>query len=155
MVWSVTSNNLETSCVKRKVRSMKRLILPALFLLTAVAMAQLLSSSGGDKRQNRAVLLIVQMHSGKLTYKLDGKQVETRRDNSLLKTLGEVATQRGAKTPVFIIVDERAPFTEIGKLETALDKIDMPNRRLFVADFPDGTMNELHWDVKPLPIPAE
>ncbi len=141
--------------MKRKVPNMKRLTVPALFLLAAVAVAQLPSSNGSDKRQDRAVLLIVQMKSGKPTYKLDGKAVENRRDNSLLKKLGDVATQRGSKTPVFIIVDERAPFTEIGKVETALDKIDMPNRRVFVADFRDGTMNEVHWDAKALPIPAE
>jgi hypothetical protein len=39
--------------------------------------------------------------------------------------------------------------------ETALDKIDMPNRRLFVADFNDGTMNEIHLDTKASLIPKD
>lgn len=123
------------------------MILAVLLVLAAVAMAQLLPS--------KAVLLTVHMQSGKPTYKLNGKEVENRKDNSLLRNLGDVATQRGARTTVFIIVDVKASFAEVRKLETALDKIDMPSRRLFVADFPDGTMNEIHWDVKALPIPKE
>jgi hypothetical protein len=91
---------------------------------------------------------------GFFVYKLNGKRVEDRKDNSLLKNLAEVVTARGSKTPVFIIIDVHAPFTEIGKLETALDKADLTYaRRLFVTDFRKGTMNEIHWDHSAVPIP--
>ena len=72
-----------------------------------------------------------------------------------LNNLMQVATDRGSNAAVILIIDEKAPFTEVGKLETALDKIDMPNRRLFVADFDDGTMNEIHLDPKALPVPKD
>lgn len=108
-----------------------------------------------QRAESKPVILSVQMEHGKPVYKLNGKTVEDRRDNSLLNNLMQVANERGRTTEVLVIVDEKAPFTEVGKLETALDKIDMPNRRLFVADFPDGTMNEIHLDPKALPIPRD
>ncbi|HVA16863.1 MAG TPA: hypothetical protein VMV59_04015 [Candidatus Dormibacteraeota bacterium] len=62
--------------------------------------------------------------------------------------------KHGTKIPAFIIIDVRAPFSEVGKLETALDKVDLTyERRLFVTDFRDGTMNEIHWDDTSIPIP--
>ena len=109
--------------------------------------------SQATRTDSKPVVLSVQMQNGRPLYKLNGKTVEDRRENSLLNNLGQVATERGNKTPVFVIVDERVPFTDASKLQTALDKIDMPNRRLFIADFPDGTMNEIHWEPKTLPIP--
>jgi hypothetical protein len=94
------------------------------------------------------------MEQRSLVYKLNGKRVEDRWDNSFLKSLAKVATARGSKTVVFIIVDVRAPFTEVGKLETALDKANLTyDRRLFVSDFRGGTMNEIHWDNAAIPIP--
>lgn len=56
--------------------------------------------------------------------------------------------------PVDIIVDVRAPFSEVGKLETALDKSDLTNRRVYVSNFKDGTMNEIHWDERAVPLPS-
>jgi len=103
--------------------------------------------------ESKSVVLSVQMEHGKPLYRLNGKIVEDRRENSLLNNLTRVAGERGNETPVFLIVDERAPITEIGKLQTALDKIDMPNRRLFIADFVDGSIKEIHWDQKAVPIP--
>jgi hypothetical protein len=118
-------------------------------LILCVAAPQL------ERAESKAVVLSVQIEHGKPVYKLNGKTVEDRRENSLLNNLMQVATDRGSNIAVLVIIDEKAPFTEVGKLETALDKIDMPNRRLFVADFPDGTMNEIHLDPKALPIPRD
>jgi hypothetical protein len=108
-----------------------------------------------QRAESKPVILSVQIEHGKPLYKLNGKIVEDRRENSLLNNLMQVATSRGSNTEVLFIIDEKAPFTEVGKLETALDKIDMPNRRLFVADFNDGTMNEIHLDTKASPIPKD
>ena len=53
----------------------------------------------------------------------------------------------GTEVPVVIVIDVRASFSEVGKLETALDKADLTHRRLFVSDFgSDALMNEIHWD---------
>jgi hypothetical protein len=108
-----------------------------------------------QRAESKPVTLSVQIEHGKPVYKLNGKIVEDRRENSLLNNLMQVATRRGGNTEVLLIIDEKAPFTEVGKLETALDKIDMPSRRLFVADFNDGTMNEIHLDTKASPIPKD
>jgi len=90
-----------------------------------------------------------------LVYKVNGKTVEDSKENSLITNLARIAKLRGNEVPVFIIVDVRAPFTEVGKLETALDKVELTHsRRLFVTDFRDSTMNEIHWDKTPVPIPS-
>lgn len=108
-----------------------------------------------QKEGLKPIVLSVQIELGKPVYKLNGKTIEDRSENSLLKNLMQVVTDRGSKTEVLLIIDVKAPFTEAGKLETALDKIDMPNRRLFIADFDDGTMNEIHLDTKATPIPKD
>ena len=98
------------------------------------------AASQVQRAESKPVILSVQIEHGKPVYKLNGKTVEDRRENSLLNNLMQVATDRGSNAAVILIIDEKAPFTEVGKLETALDKIDMPNRRLFVADFDDETI---------------
>jgi hypothetical protein len=138
---------------------MKRLFVKAGQLIGCViVLFPLLCWSGSrtDSGQTKPVVLTVYMEAGKPIYKLNGKEVEDRRDNSLLRNLTEVVRERGAKIPAFVIVDVRAPLTEFGKLETALDKVDLTSgRRLFVGNFQDGTMNEIHWEDKTLPIPKD
>ena len=102
-----------------------------------------------------AVVVSVRIEKGSLVYKVNGKTVEDSKENSLITNLARIAKERGDQVPVFIIVDVRAPFTEVGKLETALDKVELTHsRRLFVTDFRDSTMNEIHWDQTPVPIPS-
>jgi len=101
------------------------------------------------------VIVSVRMEKQGLVYKVNGKTVEDSKENSLITNLARIAKLRGNEVPVFIIVDVRAPFTEVGKLETALDKVELTHsRRLFVTDFRDSTMNEIHWDKTPVPIPS-
>ena len=99
------------------------------------------------------VVLSARLNKTTVTYWLNGKRVEDSRRNSLLTNLGSLLKTRGSQVTVFIVVDVRAPFSEIGKLETALDKIGLPNYRLFVTNFSDETMNEIHLDEKAVPIP--
>jgi hypothetical protein len=95
------------------------------------------------------------MEKGSLVYKVNGKTVEDSKENSLLTNLARIAKSQSSDVTVFIVIDVRAPFTEVGKLETALDKVALNHsRRLFVTDFRDATMNEIHWDRTPIPIPA-
>ena len=117
------------------------------FLLISGALAR------SQQQPAHPVVVSAQTEGGAIVYKVNGRRVEDSRKNSLLTNLGNVADARGLDAPVFIIIDERSPFTEVGKLETALDKIGLTKRRLFIADFRDGTMNEIHWDQKALPIP--
>jgi hypothetical protein len=107
-----------------------------------------------QRQAAQPIVVSVQMVNGTLIYRVNGKRVEDNPKNSLLTNLGNIANARGLKIPVFIIVDVRAPFSEVGKLETALDKVDLTyERRLFVTDFRDGLMNEIHWDHTAIPIP--
>jgi hypothetical protein len=109
-----------------------------------------------QEQASRPVVVSAQMVNGTLIYEVNGKRVEDSAKNSLLTNLGNIANARGLKIPVFIIVDVRAPFSEVGKLETALDKMDLTyRRRLFVTDFRDGKMNVIHWDNMPIPIPQD
>jgi hypothetical protein len=101
------------------------------------------------------VVVTARMEKGALVYRVNGRIVEDSKENSLITNLARIAKARGSDVPVSIIVDVRAPFTEIGKLETALDKADLTHsRRLSVTDFRDSTMNEIHWDQTPIPIPS-
>jgi biopolymer transport protein ExbD len=99
------------------------------------------------------VVVSAQTENAMLVYKVNGKRVEDSRKNSLLTNLGKIQDARGDNVPVFIVIDVRASFSEAGKLETALDKVGLMNYRLFVSNFSDGTMNEIHWDESAIPIP--
>jgi hypothetical protein len=129
-----------------------RIALWLIVLIFLLCPAESMTQASGP----RPLVLTVQIEAAKPIYKLNGKEVEDRRDNSLLKNLTEAAKRRGTKIPVIEIIDVRAPLTEVGKLETTLDKVDFTsNRRLFVSDFHGGTMNEIHWDHRALPIPKD
>ena len=101
----------------------------------------------------RPVLLSAQVQNGGIIYELNGRRVEDRKTNSLLANLGKIVERYGSQVPVFIVIDVRASFSEVGKLETALDKAGLTRRRLFVSNFTNGIMNEIHWDEEPIPIP--
>ena len=124
----------------------------ALFLVPVVSRTAGVSRSGAQ--QSPPIVISAQMEGRGLIYRIDGKRVEDTRSNSLLANLASIVRLRGNRVPAFIIVDIRAPFTEVGKLETALDKSSLNGvRRIFVTDFRGGTMNEIHWDETPIPLP--
>jgi biopolymer transport protein ExbD len=128
------------------------------FLASLIALLSIVgvAASQNENQKSKPVVLSVQMEHGMAIYRLNGRTVEDRRDNSLLKNLTQVAAERGTNVPVFVIIDVQAPFAEVGKLETALDKVDLTSkRRLFVTDYRDRTMNEIHWDEKAVPIPQD
>lgn len=121
-------------------------LLAALFL-SPTARAQI------KEPTSRPVVVSARMERGTLIYRVNGKRVEDSVKNSLLTNLGSIVETRGTEVPVFIIIDVRAPFSEVGKLETALDMVGLTRYRLFVSDFRGGIMNEIHWDDKAIPIP--
>jgi hypothetical protein len=98
------------------------------------------------------VVVSSRIENGSLVYRVSGKRVEDSVENSLLTNLGNLVKARGTDIPVFVVIDIRVPFSEMGKLETALDKADLTHRRLFVSDFQSGTMTEIHFD-RAIPIP--
>jgi len=101
----------------------------------------------------KPAVLSARVRNGEIVYQLNGNRVEDTARNSLLKNLTKVLDAQGSDAPVFVIVDAHAPFSEFGKLETALDKVGLQNRRFFVTNFSDAIMNEIHWDNKAVPIP--
>jgi hypothetical protein len=127
--------------------SMKYWLLVSLFCLAPAGWGQT------QPQTAQPVVVSAQMRGSALIYKLNNRRVEDSRENSLLTNLGTVVRTRGVDVPVFIIIDVRASFAEVGKLETALDKAGLMHRRLFVSDFSDKTMNEIHWDETAIPIP--
>ena len=112
-------------------------------------------SLASQTKSSAPVVVSARLEKGGLVYKVNGKTVEDSKENSLLTNLARIARSQGSDVTVFIIIDVRAPFTEVGKLETALDKVELNHsRRLFVTDFRDATMNEIHWDRTPVPLPS-
>lgn len=69
------------------------------------------------ERSTHPVSLSAQMKNGAPLYRLNGKVVEDRVQNSLLNNLTRILAAHGSETPVFVVVDVRAPFSEFGKLE--------------------------------------
>lgn len=137
------------------ISMIRRRMLGFCFLLVIVVFGPRLNSQVHRVASNPLVLS-AQMVKGTLMYRLNGKRVEDSKENSLLENLEYIAKTRGTDIPVIIVIDARAPFTEMGKLGTALDKVELThNRRFYVSYFTDGRMNEIHWDDTSIPIPAQ
>ncbi|SRR6266481_1654521 len=122
--------------------------------LLAVLVLTFSAGSWAQKNDGQSLVVSVQIVKGTRVYRVNRKVVEDTSHNSLLTNLETAAAERGLDYPVIVLVDVKAPFTEVGKLETALDKIDFKHRRLFVGDFETAVMNEFHWDQNGVPIPA-
>jgi hypothetical protein len=122
------------------------------FILPAFLLSRTDASPIGEGA-TKPVVLTARLENGLLVYRVNGKRVEDSIENSLLVNLGNIVKARGTEVPVFIVIDVHAPFTEIGKLGTALDKAGLTHRRFFVSYFHDGMMNEIHWDDTSIPIP--
>lgn len=129
-----------------------RLIFPLLLLIAFGARLPVHSATGRGKSKS-PVVLSVQMENGSKVYRLNGRRVENSVENSMLTNLGRIVRGRGTRIPAIIIVDVRAPLSEVDKLETALDKSGITQSRVFVTNFKGGTMNEIHWDETPVPLP--
>jgi hypothetical protein len=125
---------------------------PLLVLWFALAFCGI-SNAQTSESTPRPVVVSARVKNGKIIYKLNGKIVENSVRNSLITNLENVLKTRGRETPVFIVVDVRAAIAQFGHIETALDKVDLPNRRFFVTNFTDDMMIEIHWDDKPVRIP--
>jgi hypothetical protein len=112
------------------------------------------ATSQTKERTVQPVVVSARVKDGDVIYRVNGKRVEDSRKNSLLTNLGDILKSRGNEVPVFIVIDVRARISEVGKLETALDKVGLIHYRLFVSNFRDNVMNELHWDETGIPIPS-
>ncbi|MFZ3199881.1 MAG: hypothetical protein WA175_01895 [Candidatus Acidiferrales bacterium] len=135
------------------VRGLRKWMSVFCFALFALLFSPTLNSQGRGAT-SKPLILSSQLEKGTLIYRLNGRRVEDSKENSLLANLEDIVKTRGTNIPVFVIIDARAPFTEIGKLGTALDKVELTHdRRLFVSYFSDGMMNEIHWDDNSIPIP--
>lgn len=111
--------------------------------------------AGESKGTAGPIVVSAQMKNGKLIYRVNSKIVENSARNSLMTNLGRILVTRGKETPVFIVIDVRAPFGEFEHIDTALDKVDLPNRRYFVSNFTnDRMMTEIHWADKAVSIPS-
>ena len=141
---------MKYSCVQFVVRY----LLLFCFVLSPLLLSPM-GASPTDQGATKPVVLTARMENGSVVYRINNKRVENSIRNSLLVNLGSIVKTRGTEVPVFIIIDVRASFTEIGKLGTALDKAGLTQRRVFVSYFDDGTMNEIHWDDTSIPIPHE
>ena len=122
--------------------------LPVPWLFSPVATSQT------KELMTQPVVVSARIQKGVVIYTVNGKRVEDARKNSLLKNLARILEARGSEVPVFIVIDVRAPFSELGKLETALDKVGLTHYRLFVSNFNDDMMTEIHLDAAGIPIPG-
>lgn len=121
------------------------------FASTLLCNWTLATTSGGKGYQVN--VLSARIENGSLNYTLNGNKVEDRNNNSLLMNLAKVVRLQGTDASIIVIVDMGAPFAEMGKLETALDKVGLVHRRFFVSSFASGVMNEINWNESPVPIP--
>lgn len=118
------------------------------------SLALLASPIWGQSPPAHPVTITAQVVKASITYRLNGNIVEDRPDNSLIKRLTDIAKAQGTKMPVILIIDSQAKFSEVGKLETALDKVGFSEGvTIYVANFASKTMNQIHWDSTYKPMP--
>lgn len=74
------------------------------------------------------VVLLAEVQNHRITYKVDGKEALP----DLLRVLNIVGDQRGRDTRVIVLVDSRAPITEIGNIDGTLGKAGFEKTRFFI-----------------------
>ena len=135
---------------QRVVHAARCLRTPFVFLCLALATvpAWCQSPAGGQ------IIISSQVSGSSTIYKINGKVVEDKPSNSLIKNLTDIARARGSSSPVVLIIDRHASFAEVGKLETALDKVGISGEtKIYIANFQTKTMNEIHWESGSKPLP--
>ena len=135
---------------QRVVHAARCFRMPFVFLCLALAAMPLWSQSPAD----RQIIISSEVSGSATLYKINGKVVEDKPGNSLIKNLTDIVRTRGSSSPIVVIIDRRASFAEVGKLETALDKVGITGEtKIYIANFQTKTMNEIHWESGSKPLP--
>lgn len=123
-------------------------------LLVAVLLFVIpISSQTNFPNSEPAAVVSVEIRSGASIYRVDGHRVEERKGNSLLLQLSRAVARRHENGEIFLVIDKRARISEIGKLNTAVDKVGAKNaRRVFIADFDQKLMSEVSISEASVPL---
>lgn len=122
-------------------------VLAAALLAFSVATPRTFSQENGKPGEPLIILAEVQKH--RVTYKVDAKDALP----NLLRVLNTVGDQRGRDTRVIVLVDSRAPITEIGNIDGTLGKAGFTKVRFFVFNKEANVMSTVEFG-RTLPFSA-
>jgi len=108
-------------------------------LVFSAATPRTFSQEKGKPGEPLIILAEVQNH--RVTYKVDGKEALP----DLLRVLNIVADQRGHDTRIIVLVDSRAPITEIGNIDGTLGKAQLEKVRFFIFNKEANVMSTVEF----------
>jgi hypothetical protein len=114
-------------------------LVAAALLFFSVSTPRIVSQEGGKPGEPLIVLAEVQNH--KVTYKVDGREAVP----DLLRVLNTVGDQRGRDIKVIVLVDARAPITEIGNVDGTLGKAGFEKARFYVFNKEANVMSTVEF----------
>jgi hypothetical protein len=112
-------------------------VLASALLALSVATPRTVSQENG--KEPIVILAAVQNH--KVTYKVNSRDALP----DLLRMLNTVGDQRGRDTRVIVLLDSRAPITEIGNLDGTLGKAGFEKVRFFVFNKEANVMSTVEF----------
>jgi hypothetical protein len=122
-----------------------RMTLKALGLVAASLLAFSVSTRRMFSQENggagEPVIVLAEMENHRVTYKVDGKVAAP----DLLRVLNDVVDRRGGDTRVIVLVDSRAPITEIGNIDGTLGKAGLEKVRFFVFNREANVMSTVEF----------
>jgi hypothetical protein len=95
----------------------------------------------GSSKPAEPVVLLAQVQNHRITYKVDGKEALP----DLLRVLNVIGDQRGRHTRIIVLVDSRAPITEIGNIDGTLGKAGFEKARFFVFNKEANVMSTIEF----------
>ncbi|HUE53609.1 MAG TPA: hypothetical protein VMO80_14795 [Terriglobales bacterium] len=92
-------------------------------------------------RPEEPVVILVEVQNHRITYKVDARDALP----DLLKALNSLGDQRGRDSRVIVLVDSRAPITEIGNIDGTLGKAGFTKVRFFVFNKEANVMSTVEF----------
>ena len=112
-------------------------VLASALLALSVGTPRTVSQENGKE----PIVILAEVQNHKVTYKVNGRDALP----DLLRMLNTVGDQRGRDTRVIVLLDSRAPITEIGNLDGTLGKAGFEKVRFFVFNKEANVMSTVEF----------
>jgi hypothetical protein len=122
-------------------------VLAVALLVFSAASPKLFSQE--NLRPGEPLIILAELKDHRVAYKVDSRDALP----DLLSILNTIREKRGRDTRVIVLVDSRAPITEIGNIDGTLGKAGLAKARFFVFNKEANVMSTVQFG-RPLPFSA-
>ncbi|GEM_PF-4645189 len=106
----------------------------------AIILQQAVTLLAADTLTVRPTAVVLNFEQGKVRYSVDAKPV---RSDEILEVLGRIKEQKGGRTSVVVLVDQRNSLASLSNIRGIIDKAGFSNVRYFSFTVDRQMMEEI------------